>query len=213
MQVAIIGSGNVGSQVARGALAAGIATVLANARGPASLETLVHELGPGASAATVPDAVRGADLAVVAVPIDRYPDLPADAFDQKIVVDTGNYFPAWNGPVPELDSGALTSSERLQRLLPGATVVKTLNHLVAAAMTADALPSGTAHRRALAMAGDDAQAKGTVRAFLDAIGFDVVDAGALSEGWRFEGSQPAVGSRLDADELTAALATASRNGG
>jgi predicted dinucleotide-binding enzyme len=60
------------------------------------------------------------------------------------------------------------------------------------------------------VAGDDPDAKSRVVALVDALGFDVIDAGPLSEGWRFQRDQPAYGIRLDADAMRAALSEAKR---
>ncbi|MDP2014615.1 MAG: NADP oxidoreductase, partial [Actinomycetota bacterium] len=54
-----------------------------------------------------------------------------------------------------------------------------------------ARPAGADDRSALAIAGDDAAAKAAVVEFLDSIGYDVVDAGPLAEGWRFQRDTPA----------------------
>lgn len=209
--IAIIGAGNVGSQVARAAVRAGHQVVLANSRGGAGLEPLVAELGADARAAgTVADATEHADVVVVAMPIHSYASLPADAFAGRIVVDTGNYYPAWNGDIAELDDESTTTSEILQRLLPGASVVKALNNLGAADVTTTGSPAGTEGRRALAMAGDDTDAKRVVQDLLDGFGFDVVDAGPLSEGWRFQRDLPAYGIRHTAAGMRDALARAVR---
>jgi predicted dinucleotide-binding enzyme len=50
MEVGIIGAGRLGEAMARTALRAGRQVVLANSRGPGSLESLVSTLGEGASA-------------------------------------------------------------------------------------------------------------------------------------------------------------------
>ena len=60
------------------------------------------------------------------------------------------------------------------------------------------------------IAGDDAQAKATVSALLDQFGFDVVDAGPLSESWRIQPDTPGYGPRRSADELRQNLAAAKR---
>lgn len=52
--IGLIGSGNIGSTVARLAVAAGYDVVLSNSRGPETLQDLVKELGPAARAATSP---------------------------------------------------------------------------------------------------------------------------------------------------------------
>jgi 8-hydroxy-5-deazaflavin:NADPH oxidoreductase len=46
--------------------------------------------------------------------------------------------------------------------------------------------------------------------FIDRIGFDVVDVGPLSQGWRYQRDLPAYGPRLDSAELTEAVAAATR---
>jgi predicted dinucleotide-binding enzyme len=56
-----------------------------------------------------------------------------------------------------------------------------------------ARPAGAADRSALIIAGDDGAAKATATRFLDAIGYDTVDVGPLSESWRFEPDTPAYG--------------------
>ena len=78
------------------------------------------------------------------------------------------------------------------------------------ALTAHAQPAGTPNRRALAIAGDDAEAKGAVAHLIDRFGFDVVDLGPLSESWRIERDMPGYGPRRTAEELRADLAAAQR---
>lgn len=208
----IVGAGNVGSHIARRATETGLDVVIANSRGPETLETLIAELAPLAGAASVADAARAGDVVVVAIPVTGYAALPADAFAGKVVVDTGNYYPEYSGTVAELERDPHpTTSELLQRALPGASVVKALNNLGAADVTTDGSPAGTPGRRALTVAGDDADAKAVVAGLLDRFGFDVVDVGPLSEGWRYERDQPAYGVRHDRDGMTAALAAARRS--
>ena len=75
-------------------------------------------------------------------------------------------------------------------------MVKAFNHIQFAELASHGQPAGTADRRALVIAGDDAAAKATVTELLDSFGYDVVDAGSLAEGWRFEPDHPAYGPRL-----------------
>ncbi|MHA3703092.1 NADPH-dependent F420 reductase [Jatrophihabitans sp. YIM 134969] len=208
--IGIIGTGNVGSQLARAAVRAGYSVVLANSRGPESIADLATELGEHARAATIDDAASAGRIVVVSIPLQGYPDLPVDALDGRIVVDTGNYYPAWNGQIDALDAATTTSSEMLQALLPGSRVVKAFNNLGAADMTTDGAPAGQPGRRALVVAGDDADARRQVAVVVDAFGFDVVDAGPLAEGWRYQPDQPAYGVRHDAAGMRAAVAAARR---
>ncbi len=206
----LIGAGHIGSQLARLGVAYGYNVIVSNSRGPETLAELVDELGPSARAATVADAARESDLVVVTMPLKNIGTLPADAFDGKTVIDTNNYYPQRDGQIAALDDETTTVSELLQEQLPGAHVVKAFNNIFASALTADGLPAGDPGRRALAIAGDDADAKAAVTAFIDSIGFDVVDAGPLAEGWRYQKDTPAYGPRLTAAELREALASAKR---
>jgi 8-hydroxy-5-deazaflavin:NADPH oxidoreductase len=60
------------------------------------------------------------------------------------------------------------------------------------------------------LAGDDAGARKTVADLYDKLGFDAVDAGPLSESWRFGRGQPAFIVRQNASELRANLERARR---
>jgi len=206
----IIGAGNIGSNVARAALAHGYDVVISNSRGPDTLTDLVADLGDGARAGTVEDAARSGDMVVVALPLKSYRSVPADAVGDKVVIDANNYYPQRDGQIPELDDEHTTVSELLQAHLPDAKVVKAFNQIMAAQIPADGTPAGTPNRRALAIAGDDDGAKQAVAALLDDFGFDVVDAGPLAEGWRYQRDTPAYVVRQNADELRANLAAAKR---
>ena len=211
MTIGLIGAGHIGSQVARLAVKAGHDVVISNSRGPDTLADLVKELGSHARADTPKGAATAGDIVVVNVPLKNYRDTPVAPLAGKIVIDTNNYYPDRDGHIAELDNESSTSSELLQAHLPSSKVVKAFNHIQAAHLTAHSQPAGTANRRGLVIAGDDAQAKATVSALLDQFGFDVVDAGALSEGWRIQPDTPGYGPRRSADELRQNLAAARRN--
>lgn len=192
--VGLIGAGMIGGTVARLAIAGGHDVVLSNSRGPETLTELVDELGPGARAATPTEAAEAGDLVVVTVPLKAYPSVPVEPLAGKVVIDTNNYYPSRDGQFPELDNGTTTSSELLQKHLPAAKVVKCFNAIFFKHLRALARPAGSAERSALPIAGDDSAAKATVTAFLDAIGYDAVDAGPLAEGWRFQPGTPLYGA-------------------
>lgn len=208
--IGLIGAGNIGSNVARAAIAAGYDVILSNSRGPETLASLIAELGPKARAASADDAARAADIAVVAVPLRSYQEIPVEPLAGKIVIDADNYYPQRDGSIAELDDESTTVSELLQAHLPTSRVVKGFNHIQAAAIVGDARPAGSADRRGLAVAGDDAAAKARVAQLMDEFGFDVVDAGPLSEGWRFQRDTPGYVTPFSAAELTVKLAEAKR---
>lgn len=208
--IGFIGSGKIGSQLARLAVAEGYHVVLSNSRGPETLAALVEELGPQARAATPDEAAADGEIVVVSVPLAAEETIPAELVAGKVVIDTDNYYPRRDGHIAELDDESTTVAERLQSRLPGAKVVKAFNHIQAAELTTHGLPAGTPHRRALVVAGDDAEARSVVADFIDRIGFDPVDIGPLAEGWRIQRDTPGYGHRLDADGLRAAVAPAKR---
>jgi predicted dinucleotide-binding enzyme len=208
--IGIIGAGHIGSQVARAAIAAGYDVVISNSRGPQTLEGLVAELGPGARAATSEDAATAGDFAVVTIPLRAYLDVPVEPLAGKVVIDTNNYYPQRDGVVPELEDESTTVSELLQAHLPTSKVVKGFNHIAFGDITTDGTPAGTDNRRAIGIAGDDADAKDLVTRLYGQFGFDAVDAGSLAEGWRLQRDTPAYGIRRNAQELRVDLATARR---
>jgi 8-hydroxy-5-deazaflavin:NADPH oxidoreductase len=219
--VGLIGSGSIGSTVAKLAIAAGYDVVLSNSRGPETLSDLVAELGPRARAATGGEAGAAGDIVVVTVPVKAYPNVAGGALAGKTVIDTGNYYPQRDGQIPELDSKSLTDSELLLRYIPGANVVKGFNNIFFKHLLSLARPAGAADRTYLPIAGDDAAAKAAVTAFLDSIGYGVVDGGALAEGWRQEPGTPVYGTPYgpfenekgtpaDEDVIRTALAAATR---
>jgi 8-hydroxy-5-deazaflavin:NADPH oxidoreductase len=183
----------IGGTLARLAVDAGYQVVVSNSRGPQTLAELAAELGPRARAATGAEAAAAGDLLVVAIPVKAYLGLPAASFAGKVVMDPGNYYPERDGQLAELDNGALTSSELLARELPGASVVKVFNNIFFKHLLNLARPAGAVDRSYLPIAGDSPAAKAAVATFLDSIGYEAVDGGALADGWRWQPGTPAYG--------------------
>jgi len=220
--IGLIGSGNIGSGIARHAVAAGYTVVLSNSRGPETLADLVDELGPLARAATPSEAAAAGDLVIVTIPLKAYAHVPVAELRGKTVIDTNNYYPERDGHFAELDDESTTTAEMLQAHLPESSVVKAFNNIYFPHLANLARPAGSDERSVLAIAGDDTTAKQSVEEFIAAIGFDTVDVGALSEGWRFQrdtpaytapyfsGATPDLGRPVFRDELTAKLNEAQR---
>ncbi|WP_295623970.1 NADPH-dependent F420 reductase [uncultured Corynebacterium sp.] len=185
-KIGIIGSGAIGSGLARLAVAAGHRVLVANSRGPESLTELVDDLGDGASAGTVDEAAEFGDLTILSVPLTAYADLPSEKLAGRVVLSTGNYYPSRDGRIEELDSLELTTAEYERKLLPGAVIVKAFNNILAHHIPRLARTAGSPDRSALATYGDDADAKAKVGAIIDDFGFDPIDAGALADSWRTE---------------------------
>ena len=207
----IIGAGHIGSALARAATRYGWTVVISNSRGPETLVDLVAELGDQARAATAAEAAGSSDLVVVTVPLGALEDLPLAELAGRTVIDTNNYYPQRDGHIEALDQQETTSSQLLAELVPTARVVKAFNHIEARKIIGDASAPGTAERRALLVAGDDAEARQRVAAFVDEIGFDVVELASLAETWRIEPGTPGYGPRLTREGLSVALADAVRH--
>jgi predicted dinucleotide-binding enzyme len=208
MRIGLIGAGSIGSTVARLALQLGHDVVLSNSRGPQTLTDLLSELGPRATAGTAAEAAAAGDVVVVSIPLKNYRQVPVGELAGKVVIDTNNYYPPRDGQIAELDDGSTTSAELLAAHLPQSRVVKAFNMIYYVDLGTHGLPAGTPGRRALPIAGDDADAKKVVTGLIDGFGFDVVDAGPLAEGRRFQPGAPAYGPRLDAAGMRAALKNA-----
>jgi predicted dinucleotide-binding enzyme len=208
--IGFIGAGHIGSQLARLAVSHGYDVVVSNSRGPETLKPLVDELGPHARAGTSAHAAQAGEIVVVTIPLKNIGDVPVAPLAGKIVIDTDNYYPQRDGHIQELDDERTTTSELLQRHLPQSKVVKAFNHIYAANLTTDGQPGGTPNRRALAIAGNDAESKAVVARLIDQFGFDVVDIGPLSDSWRIQRDTPGYGPRRTADELRRDLAAARR---
>jgi predicted dinucleotide-binding enzyme len=208
--IGIIGAGHIGSQVARAAITAGYDVVIANSRGPETLEDLVAELGSHARAASAADAAEAGDVVVVTVPFKAYASIPVEPLAGKIVIDTNNYYFERDGHGPALHDGSATVTGMLQAHLPGSRVAKGFNHITAGNITTDGKPAGTPGRRALATASDHADAAQFVIDLYDQFGFDAVNIGGLSESWRVERDQPAYVVPQTREELVANLAKAVR---
>ena len=208
MNIGIVGAGNIGQAIARRALAAGYRVMLSNSRGPGTLVAVAAALG--CEAGEIGEATAFGDRVVVAIPFRSLPSLVPALFRGKVVMDTGNHYPGRDGADSALDTMQETTGERMQRHLSSARVVKAFNAIMQADIGAHAQPSGAPNRRALPIAGDDIQARQQVAAFVNDIGFDVVDAGAMHESWRFERAMPAYCVPMGRRALEAALADAQR---
>ena len=176
--IGIIGAGRLGQALARTARRADRPVVIANSRGPESLQPVVDTLGAGVTAGTTEDAAR-CSIVGFAVPWANVHDALAGlSWSGEIVIDATNavLFPSLE-PIP---LGGLTSSEIVAQLVPGARVVKGANTLASDILGAD--PHDAGGRRVLFISGDDAEAKRAVGDLFDAAGFFPIDVGDLVAG-------------------------------
>ncbi|WP_242359900.1 NADPH-dependent F420 reductase [Anaeromyxobacter sp. SG17] len=204
MRIGIIGSGNIGGTAARLFTEAGHEVALSHASGPHSLRDQVAAPGPRARATTVDEAAEFGEVVLIAIPWRNRRELPAERLRGKIVIDAMNpYRPDFK--LYEL--GDSTSSEEVARVIPGARLVKALNHLYANDLATrgrrDLPPE---ERVALLIAGDDPDAKRAVANLVEEIGFAPVDTGSLRYGGRLqEPGSPLYGRIVSGTDAQAAL--------
>ncbi|MCQ9131400.1 NADPH-dependent F420 reductase [Streptomyces hilarionis] len=211
MKIGIIGAGNIGGNLTRRLTALGHDVAVANSRGPQTLTDLAKETG--ATPVTVGEAARDAEIVVVTVPLKAVPDLPFGlldgAADGVVVIDTNNYYPQQrDGRIAAIEDDGLTESRWVEGRL-GHPVIKAFNGTYAQDLLDRPRPAGDPERIALPVAGDDATAKATVRALIDQLGFDTVDAGGIDDSWRQQPDTPVYGLRAGVEAVTEALAQAS----
>jgi predicted dinucleotide-binding enzyme len=208
LTTAIIGVGNLGGTVARH-LVAGDEPVVVAAANEAHAEALADELGPKASAASVEDAIAGADVVVLATWLDQTRELvPAQSrlLEDKVVVDPSNPigFDENGQMIRTLPEGESSGSVVAGLLPAGAHYVKAFGSL-----GADQFATGANHepRSVLFYATDDDAAEATAQRLIRAAGFEPLKVGGVSDAGRIEGPDGELQGRIfDLDEAQATIA-------
>ena len=183
MKVAIIGSGNVGSAVAKAAKNTGHEVTVADLEGAENLDSLSRELGVTTTNSNA-DAVGDSDVVVLAVPygaVESVVDEIADSVGDKIVLDVTNPLKA---DLSGLQTDGTSGAELVQKRLPQARVVKAFN-TVFAANQADPTVDGV--QLDGFVAGDDPDAKKQISHLLEEVGYRSIDVGPLSAARYLEG--------------------------
>lgn len=207
MNIGIIGTGAIGSILAKKLSAAGHQVKVTNTREMATLKEIAANLGAGA--ATLEDVVRDVEAIIFSIPFKAYKDLPKnllqDVPQEVTIMDTSNYYPMRDGELPGLEGK--TESEYISATL-GRPVTKVFNNILEHTLQHKGKGAGEEGRIAISVAGDNEEHKRVAAELVDVTGFDTVDGGSLAESWRQEPGTPAYCTELDAVELKQALAAA-----
>ncbi|MCU7552871.1 NADPH-dependent F420 reductase [Chitinophagaceae bacterium LB-8] len=205
MKIGVIGTGAIGGTIAKKMAVAGHEVKVYNAEGPDSLKKRAQELG--VSPSVIDEIVNDVDVVILSIPTKAISDLPKDLFadvsENVILVDTSNYYPFRDGEIEELKNGKVESVWVAETL--GRPVIKAFNNLLAHSLEFGGKPEGTEGRIAMAVSGDDDKAKKIIANLINDAGFDIVDAGSLSESWRHQPGTPAYCTELNAAELKQAF--------
>lgn len=178
MQIAIIGAGHVGSSLGKGWARAGhrICFGVVNPEDPKHHSAV--QGAEGSRITSVTEAIKDAEVLVLAVPWDAVPDAirACGSLDSRVIIDATN--PLKLGPDGlQLALGFSTSGgEEVARLATGASVFKTMNQVGFAVMSDT---QGYSPRPLMFVAGDDAANKPLVLELVSSLGFEAVDAGPL----------------------------------
>jgi 8-hydroxy-5-deazaflavin:NADPH oxidoreductase len=188
MKIGIIGSGRIGALVGRLWVRAGH-EVRFSSRHPEKLATMVKELGPTASAGTPAEAAAFGEVLLISVPYSALPELGQSlgpALDGKIVLETGNVYPARDGAMAQevLDS-ELGTGVWSARFLPGARLVRAFNSVWDQTLS-KAIAEGRGKQIGIPLAADDREAMETAARLVADAGFEPTVVGGLDQAKRFD---------------------------
>jgi predicted dinucleotide-binding enzyme len=179
MRVAIVGTGNVGSAIARGLKGKGHNMAL-GARDPQAADVVALATETGAAAMTPEAAAAAGEVVILALPwgaaegtVRALGDLAG-----KVVVDCMNPLGMVDGSLGLTVGHTTSGGEIVQDWLPQAHVVKTLNQVGAEIMAKN---NHLPHRPVMFLAGNQDAAKAKAKMLLTDLGFDALDAGDITK--------------------------------
>lgn len=200
LKIGIIGTGNIGSALARLWVEAGHQVLIAS-RHPERLQPLADELGPGARVGSPREAAAFGEVVLLAVPYAATPQIGRDyaaELSGKVLLDAGNPIPARDGAMAE-QARLLGAGLASQGYLPGVRLVRAFNAIAAFNLRSQAHRSG--EKLAIPLAGDDEQALQVAAGLVTDAGFDPVIVGPLSSAKRFDYGSGISAKMLNAREL------------
>lgn len=211
MKIGIIGTGAIGSTLAKKLAAAGHEVKVTNTHREDELAKKAKELG--ATPATIYEVVKNVEVIIVTIPTIAIAQLPKDLFqdisDEVVIVDTSNYYPFRDGEIKELKDGEVESVWVSKQL--GRPVIKAFNNLLAHTLEHLGKAEGEEDRIAITVSGDNVNSKTIVSRLINETGFDAVDAGDLAQSWRQQPGTPAYCTELNVAELKQALGDADKD--
>lgn len=181
MKIGILGSGVVGQVLATGFLKEGHEVMLGTRNISKSEVLKWQQENPAGRLGSFQDTAQFGEIIVLAVSglaVEDAINLAGkEFFFEKIVIDATNPIaavPPDNGVLKFFTTLEDSLMERIQKLLPGAKLVKAFNSVGNAFMYKPDFPGGTP---TMFICGNDDNAKKTVTAILDSFGWETEDMG------------------------------------
>lgn len=199
MKIGIVGAGIVAKAIGKALVKANHELMFCNSRGPKTLFSLAAYFP--CKVGTVEQVIVFGDVIILAIPFEAHVQLDKNLFNNKILIDTTNYYPDRDGDYPNLNDRTLTSSETIAHFLENDHLVKAFNSIKMKDFEQLSFPSDPLAKIALPIAGNYAFDKQMTSILLSDLGFDIVDVGDLKEGWRFERGMPIYCALLSQDQL------------
>jgi 8-hydroxy-5-deazaflavin:NADPH oxidoreductase len=201
MKIGVIGTGNIGKVIIQILRKANHDVKIANEKDPKFLKEFANEIG--AEAVTVENVVKDVDVVFLVLQTKNIPELPKGLFENvktgTVVVDVSNYYPYRDGQIEEIESGMIESEWVSKQI--NFPVVKSFNTMLSHSLFLNGRSIESKDRLALAISGDDSNAKKTVAEIINSVGYDPVDIGSISESWRQQGGSPIYCTDLTKEEL------------
>lgn len=204
MKIGIIGTGEIGSALARHWSAAGH-QLLISSRHPEELRSLAKELGPNVKVGTPREAAAFGDVVMLAVPYGATPQVGRDYATElagKVVLDAGNPYPSRDGEMAVRDRQRGTGVASAE-YLPGTRLVRAFNAINSGPLLRDGFHEP--ERLGIPLAASDAEAMRVAARLVTDAGFDPVPVGDLSRAREFDYGTSVYVRGMTARELRKAL--------
>lgn len=200
LKIGIIGTGRIGGALAEHWAKAGHELVISS-RNPEMLQELARSLGPQVRVGTPREAAAFGEVVVISVPYAALPQIGQDYAQElagKVVLDTGNPYPARDGAMAEAARRKGTGVASAE-YLPGVRLVRAFNSIPAERLRNGA--NQTPAKIAVPLAADDSEALAMAQRLVEDAGFDYVVVGDLARAQVFDVDKPGYGQALTAAEL------------
>jgi predicted dinucleotide-binding enzyme len=204
MKIGIIGTGDIGSALARHWGGAGH-QLLISSRHPEQLQALAREIGPNVKVGTPREAATFGDVVMLAVPYGALPQVGRDYAAElkgKVVLDAGNPYPSRDGEMAVRDRQRGTGVA-VKEYLPGTRLVRAFNAINAGPLANEGFRKP--ERLGIPLASDDAEAMKIAAQLVSDAGFDPVPVGGLARAREFDFGTPVYVRGMTAAELHKAL--------